>query len=78
MGRPRKYRMLSGEDVGPPIHVSNAPPGGGCVTAAEAEERFGIPARRVRVWKHRGRIKPVGKRGGSPLYRLNDLRRLFF
>lgn len=43
------------------------------LTATEAEE-FGIRSRHaIGMWKARGKVKPAGKRGRSPLYRWGDL-----
>src|SRR4051794_38243991 len=44
------------------------------VTASEAEERYGIPATRVRRWANRKMIWPVDYRGRHPLYAPPELR----
>jgi hypothetical protein len=44
------------------------------LSAAEAERLLGIPAVRVRQWKHVGKIWAMGLDGsGRPLYRESDL-----
>lgn len=47
------------------------------ISAAEAEREFGVPARRVRVWAHRGKLFACAlDSSGRPLYREADLRAL--
>lgn len=43
------------------------------VTAAEAAKLLGIDRHLIYVWRSDGKVKPVGKRGRSPLYRWADL-----
>ena len=46
-------------------------------TAAEAERHLGIPASTVRSWARRRRIVSRGiDEAGSPLYAVDDLRKL--
>jgi predicted site-specific integrase-resolvase len=43
------------------------------VTAAEAARLLGIDRHLIYVWRGKGKVAPVGKRGKSPLYRWADL-----
>lgn len=43
------------------------------VTAAEGARLLGVDRHLVYSWRDKGKIRPVGKRGVSPLYRWDDL-----
>lgn len=42
------------------------------VTASEIAEVLPVSVQLVSMWKSKGKLKPVGKRGRSPLYRYGD------
>ncbi|GAA0738670.1 hypothetical protein Drose_04285 [Dactylosporangium roseum] len=43
------------------------------VTAAQAARALGISRQVVAMWKANGKIKPVRRKGRSPLYRFGDV-----
>lgn len=44
------------------------------VTTGEAATKANVPARRIRVWAHRGLIQPVSRTtAGRPLYALRQV-----
>jgi predicted site-specific integrase-resolvase len=43
------------------------------VTPSEASPSLGVSIQLISMWRRNGRLRPVGKRGQSPLYRFGDL-----
>lgn len=46
------------------------------IRATDARDRYGIPLNRIHLWRHRGKISPVGWQGTWPLYDADQLRKL--
>lgn len=46
------------------------------VTAVEAAPMLGVDRHRIYAWRAFGKLRPVGTRGRSPLYRWGDLLRV--